>query len=113
MPKPEGCRPENQGEIPSEGVSPRLPVLSEWILSFKRGEGVGLDQGLVITHRASHQAMLDEQVVDEKLLLAGSVLLIDPELVAGNEPEPEVLAKIREPVPECQPGDFTRAGPGS
>ena len=55
----------------------------------------GLD-GLVVGHALGHQAMLDQQVVDEEPPLVVLGLAVDPELVGGNVGVAVVLPEVGE-----------------
>jgi len=54
------------------------------------------DKGVVVSHAFAHQAVLDKHMVDEKFRFSGRALVVDPEFVLRNKPEPVVLAEVGE-----------------
>jgi hypothetical protein len=73
------------------------------LAAFLQLDGIGFLQGLVIGHALGHHSILDKQMINEKLLFAQAVLLVDPEFVHRNESEAEVLAEVRELLVDSAP----------
>jgi hypothetical protein len=57
---------------------------------------IRLGQGIVVRIAFRYEPVFDEHVVDEKFLLTGRALVVDPELMGRNESEAEVLAEVGE-----------------